>query len=169
MHMNRRITKQPCGVNDQGFSLLEVMVALLVLTVGLLGLSSLEMMALRKNHDSYVRSQAILQAHDMADRMHANVAGVEAGAYNAITGPGSNPPTCLSTASSPTINCTPTQIAQFDAYEWNTANANLLPSGTGTVAGPDGNGRFTITPSWTEIERNSVASKSFSFVVKPLP
>lgn len=159
----------PCGAPERGFTLLEILIALVVLMVGLLGLSQLEMLALRKNHDSYMRSQVIMRAHDMADRMHANAAGVESGNYSAITGPGTNPPTCLSTATSPTIDCTPAQIAQYDAYEWNTANANLLPSGVGTVTGPDGNGRYTIALSWSEVEDSGAATRNFSFEVKPLP
>lgn len=165
--MPMNISGRPCGANDRGFSLLEVLVALMVLMVGLLGLTSLEMMAMRKNHDSYLRNQAILQAQDMADRMHANEAGVKAGAYDTtIT---TTVPVCISTSTTPVINCTPIQIARYDINEWNTNNANLLPSGAGTITGPDVNGRFTITESWTEIEQSGADTKSFSFKVKPLP
>ena len=166
--MPMNISGKPCGANNRGFSLLEVLVALLILMVGLLGLTSLEMMALRKNHDSYLRNQAILQGQDMADRMHANAAGVKAGAYDTSTTPYTIP-VCISTSSTPVLNCTPVQIAQYDINEWNTNNANLLPSGAGTITGPDINGRFTITESWTEIEEGGADTKSFSFKVKPLP
>ena len=83
---------------NQGFTLLEVLVALLVLMVGMLGLAGLQTVALSTNHGSYLRSQAIIQAHDMADRMHANPVGVQAGAYNSISGLGTSPPPCLTTA-----------------------------------------------------------------------
>ena len=44
--------------HDEGFSLMEVLIAMLVLAIGLLGLASLQAQSLRFNHDSYVRSQA---------------------------------------------------------------------------------------------------------------
>ncbi len=60
-------------------------------------------------------------------------------------------------------------MAVFDAWEWNTANASLLPSGAGTVTGPDGNGVFVISLSWLEQEPDGTATKTFSFQVQPLP
>ncbi len=157
----------------QGFTLLEVLVALLVLMVGMLGLAGLQTVALSTNHSAYLRSQAIIQAHDMADRMHANPVGVKAGAYNSIGGPVTTPPTCLTTATAgaslSSIDCTPAQIAQFDANEWNTVIVNQLPSGAGTVAGPDGSGIYTVTLSWVENETSGANTKTFAFQVKPLP
>jgi type IV pilus assembly protein PilV len=156
----------------QGFTLLEVMVAVLVLMTGLVAVAGLQTISASNNHSSFLRSQAIIQAHDMSDRMHANSAGVLAGAYNSISEISSSPPTCLTTATSgdalDAIDCSTTEIAQFDSYEWNTANATLLPSGTGTVAGPDGDGIYTITLSWREIGKSSADMKNFQFRIKPL-
>lgn len=153
--------------------MLEVLVALLLLMAGMLGLAGLQTVALSTNHGAFLRSQAIIQAHDMADRMHANSEGVKAGAYNSISGLGTSPPTCLTTATSgealSAVNCTSTQIAQFDAHEWNTSNAGTLPSGAGTVAGPDGNGVYTVTLSWVESEKSGTDTKTFIFQLKPLP
>jgi type IV pilus assembly protein PilV len=163
----------PCGSNDRGFTMLEVLVALLVLMAGMLGLVGLQTMTLSTNHSAFLRSQAIIQAHDMADRMHANSEGVKAGAYDSISGISTSPPVCLTTATSgdalSAVDCTSAQIAQFDAQEWNTNNAGTLPSGTGTVAGPDGNGVYTITISWVEIEKIGADAKTFVIQVKPLP
>ena len=152
---------------------MEVLIALLVLMTGLLALAGLQLMSLSNNHSAFLRSQAIIQAHDMSDRIHANSGGVKAGNYNSISGIGSNPPQCLTASASADIlagiDCTPTQIAQFDANEWNTTNAIVLPSGLGTVAGPDGKGIYTITLSWTEIEKSGPDTKTFQFNIKPLP
>ena len=157
----------------RGFTLLEVLIALLVLMAAMLGLAGLQTMSLSTNHSAYLRSQAIIQAHDMADRMHANSAGVKAGAYDSISGLGGSPPACLSTATSEdalsSIDCTSAQMAQFDANEWNTINASELPSGEGTVAGPDGSGVYTVTLSWVEDEKSGADLKTFVFQVKPLP
>lgn len=157
-----------------GTSLLEVMIALVVLTTGFIGLAGLQSIALTNNHSAYLRSQAVIQAHDMSDRMYANVIGVQAGNYNAISGISNSPPACLTSAAPDTsaldaVNCTPAQIAQFDGWEWNSQNANVLPSGQGTVSGPNGSGVYTITITWLEQETDGTDSKSFAFQVKPLP
>ncbi|HWQ94221.1 MAG TPA: type IV pilus modification protein PilV, partial [Gammaproteobacteria bacterium] len=133
----------PCRAAMQGFSLLEVLVALLVLSVGLLGLAGLSAKGMNSNQSAYYLSQAMVQAYDMADRMRANRAGFAAGSYDSISGTGSDPG-CISTGCSTT-----SQIAQYDANRWNTANANLLPSGRGTVAVQAGNIRI-ITVMWDD-------------------
>ena len=165
------------GKHARGFSLLEVLIALVVLMVGMLALAGLQTVSLSNNHSAYLRSQAVIQAHDMADRMYANSAGVQGGDYNSISGIPSSPPTCLTTATSAEtlagIGCTTAQMAVFDAFEWNTANAAVLPSGLGTVVGPDGNGTYAITLSWLEQEEDgtsdSTDTKTFVFQVKPMP
>jgi type IV pilus assembly protein PilV len=171
--VNFRRKRFPAGAHDRGFSLLEVLIALVILMAGMLALAGLQTVALANNHSAYLRSQAVIQAHDMADRMYANSAGVLAGNYNAISGVLNNPPVCLTTATSADvlagIGCTVAQIAQFDGDEWNRANAIVLPSGQGTVAGPDGSGVYTITLSWLEHETDTTDTKNFSFKVKPMP
>jgi type IV pilus assembly protein PilV len=56
---------------QRGFSLLEVLIALLVLSIGLLGLAALQAAGLRSSHGAYLSSQATLLAYDMADRVRA--------------------------------------------------------------------------------------------------
>lgn len=60
---------------QRGFSLMEVLVAMLVLAIGLLGLASLQAQSLKFNHDSYVRSQATILAYEMMDKMRADPSG----------------------------------------------------------------------------------------------
>ena len=162
-----------CSANNHGFTLLEVLIALVILMVAMLGLAGLQTMSLSTNHSAYLRSQAIIQAHDMSDRMFANSVGVQAGAYNSISGIESSPPVCLTKYTTgdalASVDCTPTQMARSDGYEWNTTNASELPSGAGTVAGPDGGGRYTVTLSWVEDEKSGADLKTFVFQVKPLP
>jgi type IV pilus assembly protein PilV len=57
---------------NRGFTLLEVLVAVLVLSIGLLGLAGLQAASLRNNHSGYLRSQATILAYDYIDRMRAN-------------------------------------------------------------------------------------------------
>ena len=65
-----------------GFTLMEVLIAVLILSIGLLGLASLQANGLRSNFSSYARSQAVILANDMADRMRANLTEAVAGTYN---------------------------------------------------------------------------------------
>jgi len=148
--------------------MIEVLVALLVLSIGLLGLAALRATGLRYNHGAYLRSQAVVQAYDMADRMRANLPGVQAGAYNNLSGIPSTHPDCLG------ASCVPSDMAQFDLWQWNTANAALLPGGTGTVAIAAGAGGCviancvcTITMNWNEIEGGVPVAKSFSTTFQP--
>lgn len=145
---------------QSGFSLIEVLVALVLLSVGLLGIAALQVSGIRFAHNANIRYQAMLQAIDMSDRMRANQSALQSGAYSNISGLGTNP-NCIST------NCSPTQMAQADQYEWNTANARLLPNGTGTVT--QNGSLYTITVRWQEMEgRGSAAStQQIQLTVEP--
>ena len=71
MMKHRSFKLNPCR-RESGFSLIEVLVALLVLSIGLLGLAALQAQGLRFNHDAYVRTQATNLAYDIVDRMRVN-------------------------------------------------------------------------------------------------
>ncbi len=146
MQTANNITKQ------HGFTLVEVMVALVIFTISLLGLAGLQAAALRDNHLANQNTIATQLAEDMAERIRANPAGVSSGDYNAISAkPGAQD--CYGSS------CTSSQIAQMDAYQWFTAIQNLLPSGTGTVTA---NGdQFVITVMWDQ-ERTGATGTSCS-------
>lgn len=120
-----------------GFSLIEVLVSVLVLSVGLLGIAGLQLNMIKFNHSAHMRATAIAQANNMIDRMRANYAGVSSGVYNNVTGIPSLP-ACSS--------CSVSEIALRDTHQWNSTNASLLPSGQGVVTG--NSHRFTITMRW---------------------
>jgi type IV pilus assembly protein PilV len=66
------------GRMQNGFTLIEVLVALLILAIGLLGVAALQFRGLQYNHDAYMRSQANVLAYDIADRMRLNAANAAA-------------------------------------------------------------------------------------------
>ena len=145
---------------SHGFSLIEVLIGLLILVIGFLGVAGMQTISVYHNHAAYLRSQAVVQAHDMAERIYNN----RTVGYGSLSGSNTG---CLTDSSNPiTVNCTPTQMAQFDIYEWNATNARVLPSGTGTISASGG--VETITLSWTEQEDTGAATKSFNFQVKRL-
>ena len=144
MLINRKLNYRARN-KQNGFSLLEVLVTILVLSFGLLGMAALVTTGMRSNNVAHYRSIATHQTQDIADRMRANLVGVRAGNYDALAVgvPASND--CMAAA------CDDAQMAVYDHAQWNTANAALLPGGSGTVNGSLVNG-FTITLMWTEKE-----------------
>lgn len=128
---------------EAGFTLIEVLVALVVLSIGLLGLAGMQFRGLRSNTDAYYRTQATLLAYEMADRMRANLPGVQNGNYGNITTTKPADPNCIATG------CSAAQMAQYDAFSWLTRLQSALPSGRGTVVA-GGNGVFAITVMWDE-------------------
>lgn len=133
----------------KGFSLLEVLITILVVSFGLLGMAALIVSGARSNNVAHYRSIASKQTEDIADRMRANLAGVLAGSYDSLSAsiPG-DIPDCQ------TATCTETQMATFDHAQWNTANSILLPDGKGTVTGTLATG-FEVNMMWTVMKTTS--------------
>lgn len=67
---------------QSGISLIEVLVAIFVLAIGMLGMAALQMASLRSNQSSYERSAAVMAAYTMIDRLRADVTAARAGSYN---------------------------------------------------------------------------------------
>lgn len=65
----------------KGYTLIEVLVALLVISLGLLGMASLQVAGLKQNQNAYIRSQVLISAQDIVGRMRANKTGVLDGDY----------------------------------------------------------------------------------------
>lgn len=118
-----------------GFTMLEVLVTMVILSFGLLGIAGIIANGLKNNQSSYARSQASWLANDMVDRMRANRAAAEVGTspYN------------LAIGTAPTG----TTIAATDLIAWRAALAATLPSGTGTgsvsVASSGANPTYKVT------------------------
>lgn len=113
-----------------GFSLIEVLVALAVLSVGLLGLAALQTTGLKFNHQSYERTQAVLQAYDIIDRIRANKSG-SGGTINSLY---DNVALGTTYSDDCTVSpCDGATLAKFDVGQWNTANTRLLAEGKGAI------------------------------------
>lgn len=114
---------------QSGVTLLENMVALLVVSVGLLGFAGMQAFTLQGSASSGYRQIAMQQAQDMADRIRANPAAFY-GAANGINNYGNVTPNATPTAPSPdcrVARCTAIELAAHDIYEWQMANNALLP------------------------------------------
>jgi type IV pilus assembly protein PilV len=164
-----------------GFSLLEVLVAVLVLSIGLLGVAALQAQSLRYNHEAYLRGQAVLLSYDMADRMRANSAAFSSTSSTYVTATAADGG-CAQTATADAADCTSAQIAAHDLQEWNTSMASLLPSGAGVIcldttpndgtssASPacsNSGGDYAIKVFWTEIQGGTPATIRHSLAYIP--
>lgn len=136
---------------NAGFTLIEVLVTMVIMSVGLLGVAALHTASLRNNLDSALRSQASALASDIADRMRSNRAAALAGAYNIAIGT-----TVTVVAGSP--------LADRDKNAWKTLLAQVLPNGDGSVTR---NGDvFVITIQWGERSRQGEVGGTVSFVTR---
>jgi type IV pilus assembly protein PilV len=130
-----RLARSP---RNGGFTLVEVLVTLVILSVGLLGVAALHTASLRNNLDSAMRTQASVLAADIADRMRGNRNAAVSGSYNLAL-----------TDATPAVTGTPT-LAQRDLNAWRTLLAQALPNGTGAVAVNPGTDICLITVQWGE-------------------
>ena len=139
---------------SRGFTLLEVMIALVIFSIGLLGLAGLQARGLNSNTSAQFRTLAAIEAYGMADRMRANPLGVKAGNYDNLdnTTPPAGPNCLIAT-------CSEAQIAQSDYYEWINNLQNLLPSGHGSVIRIAGTDQFILTIFWDD-ERTGATGKA---------
>ena len=129
-----------CRANQRGLTLIESMVALLVISIGLLGIAALQITAMNQNTSSLNHSQAVWIAYNMSDRIRANLP--EFANYDGIdtsTGPGGG--------NCETASCDTNAMMDADAAEW-TQLIQGLPSGRGTItANADG---LLITVMWDD-------------------
>lgn len=158
LHDHSRTAQNP----NAGFSLIEVLIALLVLSIGLLGLAMLQIQGFRFIGNSYQRTQATIVATDIIDRLRANKEGADAGAYclttaapaspcNTLADPGNNG--CGASAG----GCTTLQdLAAYDIHQWYLQQAKYLPSSatpssiTRTAVAGTSIFEYTITIRWME-------------------
>jgi len=112
--------------SQQGFTLMEVLVAFMILSIGLIGLAGLQLTGVKNGRDAYYRTQAIILGYDITDRMRANITGVTAGNYNAIGGSATS--NCRNTT-----GCTAAQLAADDVALWRASVSAKLPAGEAIV------------------------------------
>lgn len=111
----------PVSPFPRGVTLIEVLVAMLVFSVGLIGAAGLMAMAARSNQAAYLRTQVTFLAQNMAERMQANPIGVWNGDYNGDY-PDASAQDCAS-------GCTPGQLARHDRQRWSSQLSTFLPPG----------------------------------------
>ena len=99
-----------------GFSLLELLVAMFILAVGLLGIAGLQSYSLNNTKISGNQTYAMLYAQDLIDAIRSNVAAIDSYQVAKDTPPNNPNLNCDSTDPGNIQNCTPTQLAAFQVY-----------------------------------------------------
>jgi type IV pilus assembly protein PilV len=112
---------------NAGFTLIEVLIAMVVLAIGLLGLAALQTTSLRNNQSAYFRSQATQLAYDIADRVRINTNSSDPTTYDNYNNKTGTADDCV------TNTCTPAEMAGYDLSQWNAQLALQLPSGVGFI------------------------------------
>ncbi len=110
---------------QQGVTLIEAMIALLVISVGLLGIASLQITAMSQNASSLNHSQAVWFAYNMSDRIRSNRATQFINYIGIDTSTGYSQD-CM------TLNCTSAQMIVADAADWQVM-VESLPAGRGII------------------------------------
>lgn len=150
-----------------GFTLIEVGVATLVLMVGILGVTGMQLVSYQTNQSAYYRSQATYIAADILERIRLNPNG-----YGTYNGADTSDAAFTTTYPDPSCatnvgGCTPTERAQQDLREWgdhfvdvfsSTDFRAVLPNGKGVIAQTAGTKVFTVTVSWKERDWDTSAT-----------
>jgi type IV pilus assembly protein PilV len=150
---------------QHGFTMMEVLVSVLVVSFGMLGIAGTLFTADRSATSSYARQQAVQFAYDILDRMRANrtEAAVAGGAYTTTSLP-TQPTSCYSAP------CSAAGMAAFDVWQWQSNIAANLPNAAGSVTiAASGGGTYTVTVSvtWSDISGASAFTPSASASTSP--
>jgi type IV pilus assembly protein PilV len=152
-HIEKTMATRGRHQASSGFSLLEVLIALVILSVGLLGIAALISTALKSNSSAYMRTQATALAYNIIDRMRANLPAVNNGSYN-LAMPGAPSAATIPTVCT-TSTCSSGTLATYDIGQWEYDLAHQLPQGRGSISNPapsttDGLVTVVITVKWND-------------------
>ena len=154
----------------RGFSMIELLVAVLVMGIGVLGITGLQMVSLQNNRGALMRSEAVMLAYDMMDRIRANPSGIPAGINYSGIAMGGGPPGATDCNAN---TCSSAQMTAFDQAVWKCVLGSYveegtcttfqgngvlpdpddqpgLPNGDGSISVNGGTGIITITVQWDD-------------------
>jgi type IV pilus assembly protein PilV len=143
-----------------GFTLIEVLIAILVISVGLLATASLQLLSKRSNYDAVQRTTAAQLAGDLLERMRSNPAALLTYIPDAPLG-GNTLGAPATDCEGAGADCTADELAAFDLWQWEQAldganetqagaSAGGLISAQACITGPGfgGNGIYTVAIAW---------------------
>ncbi len=133
-----------------GFSLLEVLVAIIILSIGLLGLAGLQASGLQANHSAYLRTQAAMLSYDIIDAMRANHDAARDGFYDRALG---DP-----------MPANTTTIANQDVTLWLDNLEASIPLGDGAITVTSTNAviNVTVTVQWDDSRAGGSGTQQYT-------
>lgn len=156
----------PVPRKQRGVSLIESLVALLVLALGVLGLAGLQTRTLTETRLTNARAAAVRMVEDLNERIQLNTEArlLPASPYITAWGPVAAAPNCVTAA------CTAQQLAQYDISQWKASLNALLPGGDATVfQSPADPSQFGVLVGWNDNQSvaavDDAAAYSAPFVI----
>ena len=173
-------------LNQTGFTLVEILVSVVILSITLLGMAGLQLSGLRNSATSSYRTDATQLAYDIADSMRANQLAIEDnifedvdGAYSASLGSSASSGTsCIQTAVDDSASfCSPDDMAFADLSVWINRVKNKLPNATVSIQCNDLDpsdadpctemSTHTVTIRWDENNDGATVNNAFSYTFLP--
>ena len=154
--MNRRELKLQ---NCRGFTLLEALIGFLILSIGMLGIASLQAISLKSGKTSVYGSVAMMKVDELFESIRVNPSAVALTAY-AAAGAGAG----IDNACTGTKDCTEAELAQDDVFWWKQNLTAGLPDTASTAvlltaaAAPSKMATVTITVNWSERNKDAAGS-----------
>ncbi|KTD08989.1 pre-pilin leader sequence (pilV) [Legionella gratiana] len=161
------------SIQQKGFSLIEGLVAFMILAVGMLGIASMLILSSKANNSSYAKQQAVQSVYNIFDKIRANYQAAINGNYNisninSMGAPILPPQPGTMCNQSP---CSNTQLAAYDTWYWLTYDVSKLPNGSGSITstpGASGNTIITVTVQWDDsLAKNLVGTSNTQASTNP--
>jgi len=114
---------------NKGFTLIEVLIAMVVISFSLLGYASLQSKSIQNNNRSYYRSQAVQLSMNIIDSMRANMEGVKNNKYIDFINSGASNNNCFTNT-----GCSNEEMVKGDIFKWKSDLGKYLPLGSGDIS-----------------------------------
>ena len=158
---------------QKGFSLIEALVAFLILSVGMLGIASLQTMSLKSGHTAAMRTVAVMKVEEILESMRSNptvIANYAAGTADMGFDNG-----CSQTGI-PAVDCTIAEMAQDELFRWKNSLFEALPNNAATTASvvitppvpPSTMNLVVVSVNWSErdLDTGNAANMTYSVAVQ---
>jgi type IV pilus assembly protein PilV len=136
------MTRHPTHYHH-GFSMVEMLVTVLVLSLGLLGLAGMQINALKSSHGAQLHNQATALSYEIGERIRSNRSVIQQGGYDILYG--AQPATAPNCEAA---SCDAAAMADYDLGQWKAALATQLPAGEGAISHLDT--LVTVRVFWDE-------------------
>ena len=141
MRLRQQRAFKPLGKYQSGISLVEVLVTVLLLSIGLVGMAALQNTSMKLAYDSYLRTQASFLAYDLIDRIRANPAMT----YQLSDGATISDQPCFAGD-----DCSPADLRQHDLHYWKQQSEELLPNSSLSLEFDEASSTYSMKLKWDD-------------------